>query len=290
MANIKNEKIDIINYLNPHKNLDFEIRKIEDFYMKSSKRKLESIYRLNFWVILYIIDGEGSHFIDFKKYHYSKGDVIFIRKNQVQHFCVNNNVKGYVMHINEPFLYKTEVLNSDIFFEFLNKTFATPIISVDNSITSSNRSLIELMYIEYEKENAVNLELIASLFQSFILSLRDIKLPNDKVLLTKDFYNFTVFNELLEKNYSTIRNVDRYAVMMNLSKKTINKATRTVTGLSAKQYIIDRVILEIKRYLSQGDLLNYEIANLLNFDEAANMTKFFKKYVGISPKQFREEN
>jgi len=290
MADVKNKEIDVINYMNPHKKLDFEIRKIEDFYMKSSKRKLESIYRLNFWVILYIIDGEGSHFIDFKKYHYSKGDVIFIRKNQVQHFCVNNNVKGYVMHINEPFLYKTEVLNSDIFFEFLNKTFATPIISVDNRITSSNRSLIELMYIEYEKENAVNLELIASLFQSFILSLRDIKLSNEKILLTKDFYNFTIFNELLEENFWSIRTVDKYAEMMSLSKKTINKAIRTVTGLSAKQYIIDRVILEIKRYLSQGNLMNYEIANLLNFDEAANMTKFFKKYVGISPKQFREEN
>jgi len=201
-----------------------------------------------------------------------------------------NNVKGYVMHINEPFLYKTEVLNSDIFFEFLNKTFATPIISVDNRITSSNRSLIELMYIEYEKENAVNLELIASLFQSFILSLRDIKLSNEKILLTKDFYNFTIFNELLEENFWSIRTVDKYAEMMSLSKKTINKAIRTVTGLSAKQYIIDRVILEIKRYLSQGNLMNYEIANLLNFDEAANMTKFFKKYVGISPKQFREEN
>ncbi len=75
--------------------------------------------------------------------------------------------------------------------------------------------------------------------------------------------------------------------MMGISKKTINLATRAIVDMSAKEFVNSRLFLEIKRYLSQGELLNYEIAEILGFDEPANMTKFFKKYEGISPKEFR---
>jgi len=129
--------------------------------------------------------------------------------------------------------------------------------------------------------------LMASLFQSFILSIEDEMIKVNSHVQTKDYDHFKHYRKLVEKHYTETRSVEDYAQMMHLSKKTINQATRNVVGLSAKQYIIDRVILEIKRYLSQGELMNYEIADLLGFDEAANMTKFFKHYVKMSPKEFK---
>jgi len=59
--------------------------------------------------------------------------------------------------------------------------------------------------------------------------------------------------------------------------------------LSAKQFIIDRILLEIKRYLAQGELTINEISDLMGFDEPSNLTKFFKRYEGLSPKEFRTE-
>ncbi len=97
-----------------------------------------------------------------------------------------------------------------------------------------------------------------------------------------------MFRELVEENHAAKRSVEAFAQMMNVSKKTINQATRRVAGISAKQFIIDRLILEIKRFLSIGELMNYEIADRLGFGEAANMSKFFKHYVGVSPKAFKE--
>ncbi len=68
----------------------------------------------------------------------------------------------------------------------------------------------------------------------------------------------------------------------------LNYATRSIVDLSAKQFIIDRIMLEIKRYLSQGELMNYEISDMLGFDEPANMTKFLKGMKGY--RQRRLEN
>jgi AraC-like DNA-binding protein len=109
------------------------------------------------------------------------------------------------------------------------------------------------------------------------------------MMLPKYYEYFKEFRQLLEEHYKDIRTVEVYAKMMNISKKTVNLATRNTVGLSAKSYIVNRIILEIKRYLSQGNLMNYEIAELLGFEEAGNMSRFFKHYEGISPKKFREK-
>lgn len=280
-----------IDYKNPKKQTDFEIVDLQLFFATRPHKHLMKDFRLNFWAIIYITEGKGYHYIDFKKYPYKKGDMLLIQKNQVHRFEVNDGVKGYTLHINEPFFYRIEGFNGDIFLEFVDNAFGSPIISLDTSKGRTNRILMELLYKEYNKtaEN-LNIELIASLFQGFMLSLKGQTHDNGQVIQSKDYENFKEYRRLVESNFSEMRHVEDYANLMHLSKKTINQATRNVAGLSAKQFIINRIILEIKRYLSQGALMNYEIADLLGFGEAANMTKFFKHYEGVSPKVFREQN
>lgn len=285
---MNNKTINRINYRNK-KNSDFEIVDLSLFFATRPRRHLQSDFRLNFWIILYITEGSGYHYVDFQKYSYKKGDIIFVQKNQVHRFLVNDDVKGYAVHINEPFFYRIEGFNGDIFLEFADRAFGSPVLSFDTTAESTNRMLIDLIYREYSKtDDNFNIELIATLFQGFILALRGDFSEKESVFQSKDYENFTLFRQLVEDHYTTERTVESYADRMHLSKKTVNQFTRNVTGLSAKQFIINRLILEIKRYLSQGELLNYEIAELLGFDEAANMSRFFRHYEGMSPKAFRE--
>ena len=286
---MSNESIHRVDYMNLKKKTDFEITDLKQFFIKRDHKQLERDFRLNFWLVFYVTKGTGRHYVDFNGYDYKNGDIIFIQKNQVNRFEVNDQVEGYLMHINEPFFYRMEGFNGDIFLEFADKAYGSPVMSVDNSIDTTNRALVELIFKEYNRGlDELNIELIASLFQGFILSLRGLQGNDDEnIFHSKDYENFKLYRRLVEENYMNTRNVEDYAAMMHLSKKTVNQATRKVSGLSAKQFIINRLILEIKRYLSQGELMNYEIADLLGFGDAANMTKFFKHYEGVSPKEFR---
>lgn len=287
---MKKPPIKRVNYRNVQKQMDFEIVDVKLFFATRPKKKLESEFRLNFWSILYITEGSGDHYVDFVKYPYKKGDIIFVQMNQVHKYSVNSDVQGYLIHINEPFFYGIDGFNGDVFLEFVDRSFGSPVISFDTSTERTNRLLIDLIYREYSKNiNELNVKLIATLFQGFILSLENQVPKNDKILESKDYENYKEYRKLVEEHYHETRNVEDYAKMMLLSKKTINQATRKVVGLSAKEYIINRIILEIKRYLSQGELMNYEIADLLGFGEAGNMTKFFKRYEGLSPKEFKEQ-
>jgi len=282
------EGIKRVNYRNEKKDLDFEVVDIQLFYSTRPKKLLEKAYRVNFWTILYITEGAGVHYVDFKAYPYKKGDILFVQKNQVHEYRVNRSVEGYVIHINEPFFYRVEGFDGDIFLEYVDRAYGSPLLHFDTSPGLTNRSLMDMIYQEYNKKSqALQVELIASLFQSFILSLRGQVQGNRQELKSRDYDHFKNFRRLVEDRYMETRNVEDYGQMMNLSTKTINQVTRRITGLSAKQFIIERVVLEIKRYLSQDHLLNYEIAEVLGFYEAANMTKFFKRYSGLSPKEFR---
>lgn len=77
---------------------------------------------------------------------------------------------------------------------------------------------------------------------------------------------------------------------MGLSKRTINLAYRDCAGISAKELITNRSILEAKRLVIRGNKENYEITEILGFDELANLAGIFKKYTGISMKEFRTKN
>ena len=277
-------------YRNSERKTDFEIVELKHFFSSRPASLLEKDARLDFWVMIFITGGEGFHNVDFIRRTYRTGDVIFIQKNQVQHFEVNSSAEGYIIHLNEPFFYRIKGFDGDIFLEFTDRSFGTPVLNYDLSKGSTKRKLLDLLHAEYENEDTFNIELIASLFQGLILSMHAGLPEEDRVFQSKDYEHFKAYRRLVEENYSSVRSVENYAGMMNVSTKTVNQAVRRVAGMSAKQLIIDRIILEIKRYLSQGELLNYEIADTLGFDEAANMTSFFTRHVGLSPKEFRNSN
>lgn len=267
----------------------FEIVNLQDFMSTRSHQHLSRNFRIDFWTFMYIAKGEGTHFIDFEPYQYKAGDIVIVQKNQVNRFLVNSEAEGYIIIINEAFVLEGQGLMLKCFLEFFEQTYRSPILSVDYSRSSTNRVLVELIYKEYIKDdNSFNEDLIRGLFQSFLFSLDEYLKESRTSMESAVFRIYNQFSQLVEANYTKIKSVEGYSKLMFVSKKTINNATRSVVGLSAKQFIINRIILEIKRYLCQGDLNNYEIADFLGFDEPANLTNFFKRYEKMTPTKFKE--
>ena len=66
-------------------------------------------------------------------------------------------------------------------------------------------------------------------------------------------------------------------------------SSRRNQGSSALQWIIQNVITEAKYLLDNTDLSIKEIATKLNFPTQSFFGKYFKQYVGISPKEYRNK-
>lgn len=269
---------------------DFEIVDMQEFFKTRPAKHLSKAFRLNFYMILYITSGKGQHEIDFKVYDYKKGDIIFIAQNQVHRFFPDTQATGYIVLFTEEFLFNHSEGNIQDFLEHFNITIYDPIIEVDVNQYSSNRILIDLLYKEFKAvDSNIKLQLLKSLLRSFLLTIYTFRKTDERKENSAVYKRFMEFKKLVEMHYKENKSVVEYADMMLVSQKTINQATRMVVGLSAKQFIIERILLEIKRYLGQGELSVSEISDLMGFDEPSNLTKYFKHYQGVSPKEFRTE-
>nr|WP_302846531.1 helix-turn-helix domain-containing protein [Polaribacter irgensii] len=64
---------------------------------------------------------------------------------------------------------------------------------------------------------------------------------------------------------------------MNTSRQQLNKITKAYFGYTAKEIIHFRLLQEIKMELSYSNKTISEIADVLNFCEANNLTRFFNR-------------
>jgi len=94
----------------------------------------------------------------------------------------------------------------------------------------------------------------------------------------KIFQNFVI---TLFRYYQQERDVTFYASKQYLSSRYFSAVIKEKSGSTALQWIVQMVITEAKQLL--------EIATKLNFPTQSFFGKYFKQYVGVSPKEYRNK-
>lgn len=100
------------------------------------------------------------------------------------------------------------------------------------------------------------------------------------------FQNFLIS---LFKNYKREREVLFYAGEQCLSPRYFSSIVKEKSGHSALQWIIQIVINSARQMLKNSDLSIKEIAIDFNFPSQSFFGKYFKQYVGVSPKEYRRQ-
>lgn len=83
--------------------------------------------------------------------------------------------------------------------------------------------------------------------------------------------------------------INQIASELFLSHKHLTDTIQKETGNHPCHFYDLKILDEAKRMLSETDKNIAEIARLLTYDPS-NFSKFFKKFVGQTPGQFRKEN
>lgn len=91
----------------------------------------------------------------------------------------------------------------------------------------------------------------------------------------------------VEAGLATSHDVTSYADRLGYSARTLSRACLVATGQTAKEVLVDRLLLEAKRLLVHTELSAAAIATELGFSEATNFGKFFARHAGTSPARFR---
>jgi AraC-like DNA-binding protein len=95
------------------------------------------------------------------------------------------------------------------------------------------------------------------------------------------------FRREVEAAFGECRRVEVYAERLGCSVRTLTRACLAVTGRTAKQVIVDRVVLEARRMLAGTALPVAAIAQQLGFDEPTHFGRLFHRATGLPPGTFR---
>ena len=265
--------------------LEFEIITLEDL-LRTKSHLAGKPHRLDFYQIVYITEGEGVHVVDFQRVKFSKGSLIPVAKDQVQKFDTNQGIKGYVLVFTSDFLIR-EKINYRYLYDFtMFNSQMSPLVLTEDGELSELFTMLSKAYFnndEFEQE-----ELLRNYLKLILIKLERKKRANSEIECNASLSLYMKFKELLDKNVSYKTKVSDICEQLGVNSKKLNTALKLCSQKTAKELLDERVILEIKRLLSYSDSSIKEIAYKIGFEDATNMTKYFKKHCGVLPIKFRE--
>ena len=244
-------------------------------------------YRHSFYIIFCVTKGKGKHFIDFDTVNLKAGDLLFLNKGCVHAFDTNKNLDGILLFFTKDFIDVNSNLGKIKYTQLFNPSLYTPIIDKTAANSQNLVGICNLILKEYQNDlNKNTVRILGNMLELLILKAEQAKNILTKNIQSKSFAEFEKLTALVDENCTKQRKVAFYANAMYCSTKKVNDLCRKYSNESAKRFIDNRVVLEMKRILSTKDIRINELCDVFNFDETTNLIKFFKKYTGKTPKQF----
>jgi AraC-like DNA-binding protein len=184
---------------------------------------------------------------------------------------------------------------SDSLFTNIQERFPLFLSIQDNPILPLTPEELEKTLMFYSLlQNAVRttdnphrLNIVRHLIMAFSYGMGYKRLPVGE----KQSYNQTLlekFVTLVQLHYSEHRNLQFYADKMCLTPKHLSKVIMKTGGIPANDWIDSRVALEAKALLKSTNMTIQQISEELNFPSQSFFGKYFKRIVGVSPKEYKK--
>lgn len=270
--------------------LGFSLQRMEDHY-RSTHGKPDVPHRHDYYTILFIEQGNGTHSIDFTEYELANNTIYFIQPGQMHQVILTEEPQGWIITFTEEFLIANSIADKlirDIYlFNDYGQSPPLPVAAKDMPVY---RNLIgQMEHFTSSLEN-YPMEAAGSLVKLFLIQSNNhcTLHKNDNPQLTETTNHILRdFKQLLDRQYADTHKVSDYADALSVTSDYLNKTVKSITGKSAKDHIQSKLIIEAKRALLFSDLSNKELAYSLGFEESAHFNNFFKKSTGLTPSEFR---
>lgn len=259
-------------------------------YLKTHKN-LALPHKHTFYHMVLFTEGGGNHAVDFHSYPVKPYQIYFMIPGQAHSWSFEGEVDGYIINFSVPFfqsfLLKPNYLEDFLFFD---GTTDHAIIDIPAGYQNQVKQIFESIIHESEENKKLVLDMVRALMlQIFVLISR---LNNDVVTKAATNYNYMLlrnFQKLIEKHFTQLKLPKDYAELLYITPNHLNAICKDALGMAAGEIIRNRIILEAKRLLINLDLSITQIAYDLNFNDNSYFSKFFKKYTGTTPEDFRKK-
>ncbi|MCM3171641.1 AraC family transcriptional regulator [Paenibacillus sp. MER 99-2] len=233
----------------------------------------------DYYVIGFIEQGKRYLACNNKEYMLNSGDVIIFNP-QDPHAC--EGIDGRTLD------YRCINIQPDVMRKYVQEItgqaylprFTEPVLYQSDLCTSLHE--LHLMILEgqsdFHKEEA-----LLMLLDQLIRDHADALPPLASQDLTTEIRRIC---EYMEAHYMEPIMLDQFVEMTGLSKYHLLRLFTTQKGISPYRYLETIRISHAKKLLEQG-ALPIEVATRTGFSDQSHFTNFFKKLIGLTPRQYR---
>lgn len=273
---------------------EFIVKTLEEEDKKTPKKSGRA-HRHNFYTLIWIQEGSGTHQIDFKDYPIESNTIHFVSPQQVHWFKNNPGIKGWLFLFNVNFLESSGMNGRFMQALQLFTGYTQPeALKVPKSEEKKLQEYCHRAHLETDPNRNFHQEAASSIIKLFLIECSRIKqslninsankvqeIPSSNRILSQ-------FLENLELHFQEKHKVSEFAELQAITPNYLNEVIKVSSGRSAKEHIQSRLLLEAMRYATHSEMNTKETAYTLGFDDPAHFSKFFKKMKGQDFTTFRE--
>ena len=241
---------------------------------------------------MHIESGADRHTVDFTDYALEPGDVLWVRAGQVHQWGAIDDIEGPVVMFGP---HAVDDRTSDLIRSHRVRTrnhwpaadlTGTPVARGPRPAASLSGSRPQ----RAERTQVCARPRLAHCLAALLVQLALVEPAGSAPAREPTHEAYAWFRDHIEEHFRSWHQVSQYADRLGYSTRTLNRLARQHTGLSAKQLIDERVVLEAKRQLSHADASVSEIAEQLGFDDASNFSSYFRRQTQLTPGTFRTQS
>ncbi len=252
-------------------------------------------HRVESGCLVFITQGHGHLLVDMRSYNTAGGMVVTLLPGKLLQLTNHSDdFSCEVIGFSPDIISEVEIVKA-IMARF--QTISSHPVIIPNQddwlLLMSNLQLLSKFYhysLPLDTCNSiVHHQLLSLLFYVFALYDNQERLDSVSNITRKEEL-VRQFTHRIMEDFRRERSVNYYADCLCVSAKYLSAVVKEVMGKKASQMIADTVILEAKAMISNSDMTIQQIADALNFANVSFFGKFFKKHVGMAPKQFRNKS
>lgn len=259
------------------------MQRIDEGQSKASKK--QPLHRHDFYYLLLLEKGAGTHSIDFEPYPVNDWTLFLMRPGQVHQHELLPGSCGWLIAFNPDFYPLSKNTEQS---ERLNQLVQHNHLVIPDGARPQLFAIVRQLDIELKERKTGYEEVIRSYLNVFFTLLYRIPEGKQSQKPSESKARLQELQRLIEKHLHETKKVSDYAEMMSLTVYQLNSITKSHLGKTGSELIADHVILEAKRQLLATNLLVSQVAFDLGYMDPAYFIRFFKKHTGLTPNLFRE--
>ncbi len=261
---------------------DFYIQKVREHETEHSF--IGRPHKHDFYLILFIEQGSGTHTIDFTQYQIQPKSIFLMTPGQVHNWTLSDDTDGFVIFFTREFYETLLSENSLLEFTFYHALAATPVVlpSQDEAL----KFAVHRMYEEYARVEKPDLRMLRAYLDIFLLEAARYYRSSSETT-TGNTFKLRKLEQLIDAKFRTLKQPGEYARLMNIAPGYLNSICKEAVGKTVSELIQQRILLEAKRIFSYSDFHVNEVATRLGFSDPSYFTRWFRKQTHQTPDEFR---